>query len=53
MLLNTDKVDINAGDKDSRTPLWWAAENSQEAVVKMLLDIGNIDVDYHADRTRS
>ena len=45
MLLETGKVNVDSKDNDSWTPLWWAAGNGHEAVVKMLLDTGNVDVD--------
>ncbi|KAG8673979.1 hypothetical protein FPOAC1_007298 [Fusarium poae] len=45
MLLDTGKVDVDAKDKNGRTPLLWAAENGHEAVVKMLVDTGKADVD--------
>ena len=36
--------DVNAEDKDGRTPLSWAAGNGHEAVVKLLLD-KNADIE--------
>ncbi|KFY68129.1 hypothetical protein V496_01273 [Pseudogymnoascus sp. VKM F-4515 (FW-2607)] len=39
-------ADVNAKDiPNHRTPLYWAAENEQEAVVKLLLDTGKVDTD--------
>ncbi|KAF2180965.1 ankyrin, partial [Zopfia rhizophila CBS 207.26] len=39
------KVDVNSKDRYGQTPLWWAARNMHEAVVKLLLDTGMVDVD--------
>ncbi|KAH7146950.1 ankyrin repeat-containing domain protein [Dactylonectria estremocensis] len=44
ILLNTGKVDVDARDKNGRSPLSWAAEKGREAVVKMLLDTGKVDM---------
>ncbi|KAJ5887721.1 hypothetical protein N7495_007762 [Penicillium taxi] len=48
VLLHKDnvKVDIDTKDReDGRTPLSWAASGGHNAVVKMLLDTGRVDVD--------
>jgi hypothetical protein len=37
--------EINQADESGRTPLSWAAENGQEAVVRLLLEMGKVDVD--------
>jgi Ankyrin repeats (3 copies) len=45
-LLKTGKDDIDSKDtKDGRTPLWLAAREGHEAVVKLLLETGKVDVD--------
>jgi ankyrin repeat protein len=36
LLLATDRVDPDSKDSNGRTPLWWAAGNGHEAVVKLL-----------------
>jgi ankyrin repeat protein len=36
LLLAQDGVDPDSKDKYGRTPLWWAAGNGHEAVVKLL-----------------
>jgi ankyrin repeat protein len=33
-------ADVNKADNVGRTPLWWAAENGHEAVVKVLIAAG-------------
>lgn len=45
LLLETDKADVDARDRDGRTPQLWAARNGHEAVVKLLLETGKADVD--------
>jgi ankyrin repeat protein len=35
-LLATKRVDLNSKNKAGRTPLWWAAKNAHEEVVKLL-----------------
>ncbi|KAL8402640.1 hypothetical protein RB596_009125 [Gaeumannomyces avenae] len=32
-------------DVDGKTPLWWAAQNGREAIVKLLLETGKVDVE--------
>jgi ankyrin repeat protein len=36
-ILEREDVDVNSKDQSGRTPLWWAAQNGNEAVVKVLL----------------
>ncbi|KAI3317667.1 heterokaryon incompatibility protein-domain-containing protein [Xylariaceae sp. AK1471] len=43
LLLNIDKVDPNAKDKDGLTPLCRAAKEGHETIVKLLINTGNID----------
>jgi Ankyrin repeats (many copies) len=38
-------ADVDSKDTDGWTPLWYAAKNGHEAVVKLLLDTGKVDVD--------
>lgn len=38
------RPEIDAKDSDGRTPLWWAATNGHEAVVKLLLRTSEVDV---------
>ena len=44
LLLETGKVDVDAGDKYEQTPLSWAAENGHDRVVELLLETGKVDV---------
>ena len=53
MLLDIEKVDADSKNDSGRSPLSWAAENGQEAVVKMLLDIEKVDVDSKDNSGRS
>ncbi|KAF2192994.1 ankyrin, partial [Zopfia rhizophila CBS 207.26] len=43
LLLAKDDVDPNCKDNDGQTPLWWAAANGHEMVVKLLLAKGGVD----------
>lgn len=40
-----DFVDLDSRDEDGWTPLFWAAENGHEGVVKLLLDTGKVEAD--------
>jgi ankyrin repeat protein len=42
---DTGKADVDSKDSYGRTPLWWAARNGHEAVVKLLLETGEVDVE--------
>jgi hypothetical protein len=37
-------MDVNAKDSDGRTPLSWAVEHGYEAIVKLLLETGQVEV---------
>ena len=37
-------MDVDSGDDAGRTPLSFAAEHGQEAVVKLLLEQGGVDI---------
>ncbi|KAK2026076.1 ankyrin, partial [Colletotrichum zoysiae] len=45
LLLDTDKVDINSKDLNSRTPLSWASGNGHEAIITILLANREVEVD--------
>lgn len=46
MLLNIGKVNFDVRDiKYSQTPLWWVITNRHEAMVKILLNTGKVNVD--------
>jgi ankyrin repeat protein len=42
LLVETCKVDLK--DNNGRTPLSWAAQNGHEAIVKLLVETGKVDV---------
>jgi ankyrin repeat protein len=44
-----DKVDIDFKDKLGKTPLLLAAEYGNEAIFKLLLDTGKVNVDSKDD----
>ncbi|PVH68556.1 ankyrin, partial [Cadophora sp. DSE1049] len=39
------KVEVDAKSMFGWTPLWWAARNGHEAIVKLLLETGKVEVD--------
>ncbi|KAB5581125.1 hypothetical protein GE09DRAFT_463702 [Coniochaeta sp. 2T2.1] len=43
-------LDIDASDDFGRTPLLWAAEKGHEAVVKLLLDTGKVEINSKDSR---
>jgi ankyrin repeat protein len=43
-LLDTRQVDPDAKSKSRLTPIWLAAENRREAVVRLLLSINKVDL---------
>ncbi|KAF3074334.1 Ankyrin repeat domain-containing protein 50 [Trichoderma lentiforme] len=44
-LVSSDKANIESEDKNGWTPLWWAAKNGHEDVIKLLLAAGaNINI---------
>ncbi|KAL7796213.1 hypothetical protein V8C43DRAFT_314272 [Trichoderma afarasin] len=44
-LVSSDKANIESEDKNGWTPLWWAAKNGHENVIKLLLAAGaNINI---------
>jgi ankyrin repeat protein len=45
LLDRMQKHDFDISDEDERTPLSWAADTGQDAVVKLLLDSGSVDAD--------
>ncbi|KAL8367273.1 hypothetical protein RB599_010322 [Gaeumannomyces hyphopodioides] len=47
ILQRADQIgtEIDIRDREGRTPLWWAARNGHEAVVKQLLATGKVDVE--------
>lgn len=47
ILLDTGTIDVDVEDTEyGLTPLWWAAGNGHDAVVK-------VDVEYHTDRAQA
>jgi ankyrin repeat protein len=48
-VLPQGKVDVDSKDRYGHTLLWRAAENGHEAVVKLLLETGKVDVDSKKD----
>ncbi|KAH8684931.1 ankyrin repeat-containing domain protein [Ilyonectria robusta] len=44
LLLDTDKADANAEDKDGRTPLLYAAGSGCETIVNRLLNTGKAEI---------
>ncbi|KAL8367828.1 hypothetical protein RB599_003644 [Gaeumannomyces hyphopodioides] len=55
ILQRADKIgtEIDIGDGEGQTPLLWAAANGREAVVKLLLATGKVDVDSKDKRGRT
>ncbi|KAF1954423.1 hypothetical protein CC80DRAFT_550448, partial [Byssothecium circinans] len=52
-LLIENEADVNAKNKNGETPLWLAAENGHETIVKLLLDTGKVDVNSKGQRGRT
>jgi ankyrin repeat protein len=48
-LLLADNGDINVKDNNGQTPLSWAAKNEQKAVVRQMLNTGEVDVDVDTE----
>jgi ankyrin repeat protein len=48
-LLRGKGANLNVADDYGWTPLFWAAANGHEAIVKLLLDIGKVDADLKDD----
>jgi len=44
LLLDTDKINLDARDNDGQTPVSWATRNGHEAIVKLLLATERVDV---------
>ncbi|EXK24229.1 hypothetical protein FOMG_19035 [Fusarium oxysporum f. sp. melonis 26406] len=53
LLLDTEKVDVDARDEEGRTPLSWAAWSGHEPIVKLLLDTGKVDIDARDEEGRT
>ena len=49
ILLATHRFDMHAHDKNGRFPLWHAAKNDHEAIMKMLIEEG-VDPDSKNER---
>lgn len=45
-LIKRNAINTNITDQDGRLPLWWAASNGREAMVKVLLDSGKVDANF-------
>ncbi|RFU77696.1 ankyrin repeat-containing domain-containing, partial [Trichoderma arundinaceum] len=53
ILLEDQRVEVDAQDENRRTPLWCAARNGHEAVVKLLMESGKVDLEAEDEYGRT